>query len=691
MKKLITLLIVSALLFLNSSSFAQWQTQGPDGGPSFSLASSGSTLFIGTDNGVFKSTDYGTSWSAANNGIQRDAISSLAVNGSNIFAGTANDGIYFSSNNGVSWAPRMNGVTSPFISTVFTSSAGVFAGTSDGAFFSSDNGMSWTLRNSGIPNSYVIYSWTQIGDTIYGGLYGEGLYQTSNNGMSWTITDGGFPSGTFVYALITVGNSIIAGTSAGIYKSSDRGKNWSSSNTGFPAGMWAKSFAAKPGYIFAGTYSEGIYVSTNGGNSWAPANSGIPDFPFQNGLPHNYPSTEALIISGTGIIAATDDAAYKSINNGSSWSESVQGMISTNIMDVTTMGTNVFAASSRTGVYASNDNGGNWHRTNNNLRSHDMTAVLARGSSIFAATNYDGVYRSDDLGMTWNNADTGIPSQVFEFGQDAGRVLALTNGTIGTPPGLYQTVNNGTSWTEIPTGFTSLMSCFTNTSTDIYIGTWEGKVMYSNTNGSSWQDKSAGLPNVKITSILISGSVLLLGTEGSGVYKSTDYGSTWHLSTTGLNNNYIMDLNQSGGVIYAASWGNGVFVSSNSGASWTAYNSGLANMYVRKITMGNGKAFAGTEAGVYSAPLAAVGIAETSLENSLNIYPNPGSGVLHCEIPANQKINLSINSIDGNEVYHYEGYSESIMNIDLSDKAKGLYFIHIGTDNGNIKRKTVLQ
>ena len=48
----------------------------------------GSNLFAATDRGVFISTDNGTSWTAKNNGLPNASVMSLAVSGTNLFAGT---------------------------------------------------------------------------------------------------------------------------------------------------------------------------------------------------------------------------------------------------------------------------------------------------------------------------------------------------------------------------------------------------------------------------------------------------------------------------------------------------------------------------------------------------------------------------------------------------------------------------
>ena len=86
----------------------------------YALAVSGTTLFAGTDNGVFVSTNNGASWTAASTGLQANGIypypqiTSLAVSGSNVFAGANGgtpSGVYMSTNNGASWTMPDTGMT----------------------------------------------------------------------------------------------------------------------------------------------------------------------------------------------------------------------------------------------------------------------------------------------------------------------------------------------------------------------------------------------------------------------------------------------------------------------------------------------------------------------------------------------------------------------------------------------------
>ena len=55
-----------------------------------------------------------------NNGLSNPAVVALAINGSNVFAGTLGGGVNLSTDNGGSWVPVNNGLSFPFfISNIF--------------------------------------------------------------------------------------------------------------------------------------------------------------------------------------------------------------------------------------------------------------------------------------------------------------------------------------------------------------------------------------------------------------------------------------------------------------------------------------------------------------------------------------------------------------------------------------------
>ncbi|MGZ4033361.1 MAG: T9SS type A sorting domain-containing protein [Bacteroidia bacterium] len=690
--KIFTNAMIVLFLLLNIEiSFAQWQTHGPFGGALNALTTSGGNVFVGTGDGVFKSADNGSSWTAANTGIDRKVTSALSSRGSSIFAGVYNDGVYLSTNNGASWTLKNIGLSNFYISALFAADTGLYAATGDGVFYSADDGNSWTLANSGIPSTYAVYAFAQMGDTIYSGTYGMGLYRSNNHGITWTNV-GGVPSGAFIYGLLNFGNTIIAGTSAGVYKSADRGVTWVSSNTGFPPSMWAKSFAVKPGYIFAGTYSEGVFVSTDNGNSWTAMNTGIPDLPIATGLPHNYPSVEALIISGPNVLAATSYGIFLSGNNGTSWAESCSGILGNTTTAIAANSNYLFAGNDRTGVYASADNGMTWTHSNTGLTSFDVLALGVKGTSVFAGLLNDKVFRSDNNGASWVHADSGLTSDVWILQADSSRMLAVTTGAMYTPRGLFQTIDNGMHWTEIPTSFATDITCIASAPTKIYAGTTTGIIHYTSDNGATWSTINTGLSSsIQINTILIDGSNLFIGTQGMGVYKSTDNGATWAAVNTGIGYNVINDIKKNNSVLEAASWGGGVYMSSNEGASWYANNTGLTDMYVKNLANRGVNIYAGTDAGVYSSTLSVSAVAEYKPESGINVFPNPASTSIFFTLPSDQKINVSINDMQGRLVYKYMGISAAVEKIDVSSYSKGIYFLEIQTEKEIFKKKIIVQ
>ena len=681
------------LLFTNITiSFAQWETHGPYGGPLNPVKAINGNLFVGTGNGVFKSSDNGQNWTAANIGIQKKIVGALTYIGTNIFAGTTVDGIYLSANNGTSWAAKNNGLTNLNIISLFASGTSLFAGTANGVFFSSNNGNSWSLANNGIQSTYPIYDFAQVGNTIFGATYGLGLYSTNNNGGNWSVVGGGFPSNTFVYALLADVSTIYAGTSAGVYKSLDGGINWLSSNAGFPSGMWAKSFAIKPGYIYAGTYSEGVFVSTNNGNSWTQVNNGIPDLPFPTGLPHNYPSVDALTISGSNVLAASANGMYISLNNGNNWNESNEGILGVNVTAITSNNNIIFAGTDRTGIYVSTNKGVSWSRANNGLTSYNVLALTTTNSNAFVSLSNSKVFRSNNNGTTWTLSSTGLPAPAAIMKSDSLRVIAITTGLQYTPPALLQTINNGSNWTMVPvSGFNvNDMTALGLKNQYIYVGTTNGNLFRTNNNGVNWQNISTTLPSAKITAILPVDSLIYVGIEGQGVYKSNNSGSTWTQVNAGITNNSIKDIIMQNSMLYAATWGGGVFTSNNFGASWTTFNANLDNLYVSNLTGDAVKIYAGTDAGAYSHSILIIGIQKQTNPVSVNIYPNPGSGIFYFTNLMHEKIQLKIYDVTGKLIYNYEGSATETSNVDLSGKPKGIYFLNLQTKSEMIIKKIVV-
>lgn len=698
----------TALFFNLSVGLAQWESHGPYGGIMRDVKTNGSMVFAATPNGVFRSSDDGVTWTAANKGLERTSINALTFNNTGIFAGSQYNGVYFSPNNGNTWTTKNNGLMSLFITSLFTSADGdLFAGTPEGAYRSTNNGNLWVAINNGLPSFYDIYDWAQMGDSIYAATYGQGLFMTTNDGASWTQVGNGFPmgnppTGPFVYGLATFGNSIFAGTSNGVYVSHTRGTSWMSSNTGFPSGMWARCFTQKAGKIFAGTHSEGIYVSTDNGATWSPTNNGLHDWPLNNGLPHNYLTIAALEVSGSNILAATFNGMYRSSDNGGTWMDSNEGILATEITSITSNGNMICAGANWTGIYVTSNQGASWSRANTGLGSNHILAVTNNGSHFFASCLNRRVFRSGNNGANWVFAGNGLPTDPFKLDSHGQRVFALTNGTRFTNRKLFQTTDNGDNWTEIigSNAISGGMSAMEITSTYIYIGTSQGNLYRSSDDGDSWQDISVYVPSVEISVILaISDNEVYIGTTGKGIYKFTNNGYTMVSSSNGLTNFNITDIKMQNDILFASTRGGGIFVSANHGANWEAFNEGLDNKFVSEMACENLKVYAGTDAGIYqtteesfSKIALLAGVKDQQIEHGISFYPNPAAGMVYFNLPQEKIYDICVYDATGKKVCDVETRSgQKTGAIDLSGKQKGIYLMKLRSEKGDFTHKIVLQ
>ena len=123
-----------------------------------------------------------------------------------------------------------------------------------------------------------------------------------------------------------------------------------------------------------------------------------------------------------------------------------------------------------------------------------------------------------------------------------------------------------------------------------FAGTSNGKILLSTDEGMSWSSTSTGLPNTRVSSLLLVNSNIYAGTyrlhrdtiSGYGVYFSTDYGEQWNPTDSLFwvgDNQSVMCLAENDNNLYAGTirpsgchtFG-GVMISSDSGKSWNQTN-----------------------------------------------------------------------------------------------------------------------
>ena len=279
-----------------------------------------SELYVGTDGGVYKTTNAGSSWSDLNDGMnitQYYKISQSTTDTSLVLAGSQDNGSHMRSST-MNWSRVTggdgmdNGVDIANDNLLYTSIyyGDFYKSTNGGAFFSGIN----TLSPSGSGNWVTPFNTDPVtANTIYAGF--TKLWKSSNAGASWTATSSAnvagntnmdefeiAPSNTnYIYALIN----------SNIYKSSNAGSTWSS--------------ITPSGSLFTGNNITGVAIdaddedhivisisgftgtkkameSFNAGVTWSNISSGLP----------NVPATAVIFEGGSsdGIYVGTDIGVY---------------------------------------------------------------------------------------------------------------------------------------------------------------------------------------------------------------------------------------------------------------------------------------------------------------------------------------------------------------------------------------------
>ena len=383
---------------------------------------------------------------------------------------------------------------------------------------------------------------------------------------------------------------------------------WVQTNGPYGNGI-IRCFAVSGNNIFGGSYSLGVFLSTNNGDTWAPTSL-------------NNVAVLTMFANGTTIYAGTNFGAYRTTNNGQSWTFINDGLPVYGGQDVYTFalkGSNLYIGTDA-GIYVSSNNGNNW----NSLALTDklVTALLVNGNNIFAGTwnNYSSdsaVMISTNNGLNWANAGLGH-NNIKYLVSSGNNIFALTDVESSN---LYLTTNNGQTWVQ--RGLSNFyLYCLAFSGTTLFAGTNEmqdNHIMRSNDYGANWISASNGLlSSSAIRSIAVNGSYLFAATEEisrNDVYRSTNNGDNWYLSNTGMCYKLVLSLASFGSNIFAGTYVGGVYYSSNNGNNWSAVNNGLPNKPIDVLASTGNYLYAGV--GVIDNT--GYGIFRTS-DNGLNWY-----------------------------------------------------------------------
>jgi len=329
-KKVIIIIILLAIFILAGINIAQasgqWETVSPAGTSGYTfntVATIDDYVFLGTNHGIYRSTDKGVTWTQINTGLSNQNINAIAI------------GWTYDLNNG---KYSVDGSTL------------IFAATPAGVFKNTLNGDSWTAVNSGLNDTNVYdiefdqYQALMLGaaDTVYAGTFGtsaasNGVYKTPSQSVNWVQTDDTILAGERIKKIAT---DFGAGY---IYALSNTNKLYSStlfSLDGTSEESWTQIYSSSPtinditiingnGYINYLATNNGVLKSDESGTNWTAQNTGLDDLNI-NTVITNYMSP------GIAYAASANQGVFKSIDDAVSWTKINKGLVAANIKDIET-------------------------------------------------------------------------------------------------------------------------------------------------------------------------------------------------------------------------------------------------------------------------------------------------------------------------------------------------------------------
>jgi hypothetical protein len=383
-------------------------------------------VFAATPAGIRRAVGGGETWHIA--GLESPVpfanLVCASPAGDVLFAG-GRDGLYRSTDDGSSWTQVLR--SGNVLALAIPDAETVFAGTeADGVLHSTDAGRAWSGANPGLLDLTVLALALspRFGDDRIGFVAtASGVYRTRNGGRSWRAVELGGDDIAVQALAVSPGfeadRLVLAGTEAdGLLVSRDAGDRWES--VAALAGQGVTAIAFAPGGAIAAATETGVLISHDGGLSWRGANG------------ETGPVLSLLYLSDGVLLAGLAHGGVVRLADGA-WRPVGDGLRARLLVGLAAAPGVLAAADLQGGVAVSSDGGLTWTES-------DGTPTLAIASTasgaLFAATE-DGLRRSVDRGATWQDVGDGVPRVL---GVADGLVVAWADGT------LRQTSDDAESW-----------------------------------------------------------------------------------------------------------------------------------------------------------------------------------------------------------------------------------------------------
>lgn len=229
---------------------------------------------------VGRTSDRGATWTQFDEGFGSAAIRALVIDSgspSTLYAGS-NSGLFRSTDGGATWSLRAARPARALAIDPQTAATMYLGSPSEGVLKSVDGGLTWSPSSNGIGNQRVNAIVIHPSDPriLYAGVAGA-VYRSNDSGANWTFVLGA--TGLSIVFEPTNPSVVYVGTFDGVRITRDSGATWTSVAVP-PIGGSIDALAihtSAPTVVYAATSSSGVWRSTDSGATWASFSSGLPE------------------------------------------------------------------------------------------------------------------------------------------------------------------------------------------------------------------------------------------------------------------------------------------------------------------------------------------------------------------------------------------------------------------------------
>ncbi|MBN2209258.1 MAG: hypothetical protein JW759_08180 [Candidatus Coatesbacteria bacterium] len=372
------------------------------------------------------------------------------------------------------------------------------------------------------------------------------VYLSVDGGVSWqqVVGEPAFTGASFNSVAIDPRNPEVvwACTDKGPCCSVNSGNDWVLRNDGLPANFDAgfvrfdlSDPSSRTLYLCG---SQGIYRCDSFGYTWHPVVSGFG----ANDLAVDPEDSETLY-------ACTDVGVFKTIDGGASWAPKNAGLsqLSVRRLAISALDANVLYCTVKNQLHISEDGAESWQQRDQGLQigygASRLIASPVAADVAYVGTPF-GVYETIDRGASWCAVNRGILAATVT--DMAFHPSLLGTIFVTTQVGFFRTTDNGQNW-DLMSLEGSAENCLDANAvaldpqepSTVYAGTNRGKVIKSVDDGDTWVELYAGGPSVLALAIDPSDpQTIYMSTSVVQVLKSQDGGYTWAPATSGMTTGY---------------------------------------------------------------------------------------------------------------------------------------------------------